>query len=477
MMFSFHRLRTRLIVAYVALILVGFGALALFAGRQLAESALTDYQSSLEAQAALVGRGLVEAWEHTLEGDIPLSGLQASVETFAAEAGVRITLLDARGQPIVDSTGELPQIDARTLPEIQSAMAAEVGSDVRSGAGGLPQVFAAAVVYEDRQPLGFVWLSTTATVSQQIVVRRWLALGAGVVGLAAAAVVVSLWLANSLTQPLEALRQAALKMAAGDLSQRLPETRRDEIGELSQTFNYLAGEVAGMLEEQRAFASNASHELRTPLTAIRLRSEALRAGTVSPEEQSQYVVEIDDEVVRLGRLVDELLLLSRLDAGRLTAGDEQVDARRLAQAVIRDLQGFAQSKGINVILDAPADLPPVQASYTFIQVVFRNVLDNALKYTPNGGRVDWRLWATDNRVWAEIHDTGQGIAPEDLAKVTNRFYRADKAHTRENAGSGLGLALVQSVIQVCGGEFRIESAGVGQGTTVTIGWAVAPRPA
>lgn len=476
-MFSSWRLRTRLIVAYVLLIVLGFSALALLAGRQLADSALTDYQSRLEAQATLVGRGLAEVWEHTLEGDIPLSGLQASVETFANEAGVRITLLDVRGHPIVDSTGELPEIDARTLPEIQRAVTAQVGSDIRSEAGNLPRVFAAAAVYEDRQPLGFVWLSTSLAASQQVVVQRWLALGAGVFGLAVAAAIVSLWLANSFTQPLEALRQAALKMAAGDLSQRLPETRQDEIGELSQTFNYLAGEVESMLEEQRAFASNASHELRTPLTAIRLRSEALRAGTVSPEEQAQYIAEIDDEVVRLGRLVDDLLLLSRLEAGRLTVADEQVDAARLAQAVIRDLHDVAQAKGIRVTIDAPADLPPVQANYSLVRVAFRNVLENALKYTPTGGHVNGRIWSTDGRVWTEFRDSGQGITSEELTKVTHRFYRADKAHTRENAGSGLGLSLVQSVMQVCGGELRIESAGLGKGTTVTLGWVAAPRPA
>jgi signal transduction histidine kinase len=331
-------------------------------------------------------------------------------------------------------------------------------------------IYAAAPVFEDEKVLGVVQLSRPVTDAAAAVRRRWWALAGGVSVLSLLAVVASSWIAASLARPLEQLRVSTLRLAAGDLDTRLPDLGSDEIGQVAAAFNDMADKVQAMLEEQRAFASNASHELRTPLTTIRLRSEALRAGTLDPATARQYSAEIDDEVARLGGLVEDLILLSRLDAGRAARGQESVDVVRLAQAALRDLSSLAQTQGVALLLDTPAARPTVWAASNHLRVVLRNLLSNALTYTPAGGSVTCRLRVEGDHLVLVVADTGQGVAPEDLPHLFERFYRADKAHGRAIRGAGLGLALVRSIVETYGGAVTLTSSGLGQGTTVQVIW-------
>jgi signal transduction histidine kinase len=261
-----------------------------------------------------------------------------------------------------------------------------------------------------------------------------------------------------------------MQMAQGNFSQRLPDMRRDEFGEVANAFNYMAGQVEAMIEEQRAFASNASHELRTPLTTIRLRSEALRDGELDQATAQQYLVEIDEEVRRLGDLVQDLMMLSRLDAGRLEAGRERIDPIRLARQLLAEIAPQAESRRITLQLDAPQALPPVTAGQAHLMIVFRNLLNNALKYTPDGGSITWQIRETGDAIQHTISDTGQGIAAEDLPRVFDRFYRVDKSRSRTMPGVGLGLSLVRMIVEFYGGTIDLQSEGIGQGVTVTVVW-------
>ena len=228
-----------------------------------------------------------------------------------------------------------------------------------------------------------------------------------------------------------------------------------------------------MLEEQRAFARNTSHELRTPLTALRLRTEALRYDALDPETTRRYIEEIDDEIVHLGNLVGDVTLLSRFDAGRAELGQDEIDLGRLAAVLCAQLEPLARERQVEFTLDGCDQPLLVRAGLTHLTVVLRNLLDNALKYTPSGGKVSCTLSRTAGGVEIRVQDSGQGIAEEDLPHIFERFYRADPAHGREIPGIGLGLALVKSIVDAYGGQIRVASAGVGYGTTVTLLWPVA----
>jgi signal transduction histidine kinase len=225
-----------------------------------------------------------------------------------------------------------------------------------------------------------------------------------------------------------------------------------------------------MLDEQRAFAANASHELRTPLTTIRLRSEALRYDDLDSDTTHQYIAEIDDEAARLGNLVEDLISLSRFDAGRAERGDELVDVVRLARAVMHEVAQREDAQGRDLVMEAGSDLPELRASTQHVRIVLRNLLGNAVSYTPPGGKIICQIEKQPDALQLTFADTGQGVAPDDLPHLFERFYRADKARSRGVGGVGLGLPLVQSIVHFYGGRIEIASPGLDQGTTVRVWW-------
>lgn len=465
-----YGLRARMLIAYAGLIIIGFVLLALLAGREITQGATEDYYSSLPTQASLVAQALTEPVEHYSEGELDQTALEASVAAYAQQLGVHITLIDPAGRAFIDSEGMVPTEDLLIFPEVESALRGNVTYGIYPDAAGTNRLYTAAPILEDDEVYSIVRMSATAAVPRDRLMQRWLTLALGAVLLGVLALIASWWLAASQTRPLEQLRHSANSLANGDFSQRLPEDRSDEVGELAVAFNHMADQVQAMVEEQRAFASNAAHELRTPLTAIRLRSEALRDGTVDVAMAKQYAVEIDDETTRMSNLVNDLMLISRLDAGQPEIAREQIDPSRLARALVSELRSRTAHQKIMLSLETPNELPSISASQGHLRVAFYNLLDNALKYTPEGGEVSWRLWTGEGWLRSIIADNGQGIAPEDLPHVFERFYRADKAHARTIGGVGLGLALVRSIVLAYGGRITIDSPGLGYGTVAEVWW-------
>ncbi|QPC84003.1 HAMP domain-containing protein [Phototrophicus methaneseepsis] len=313
-------------------------------------------------------------------------------------------------------------------------------------------------------------VSVPSTDLDTLIARRWglLLLLFGLVMIVA--LVATLWVSRTITKPLYALRESAIQLAKGDFTHRVAEVGQDEIGEVAQAFNEMAQQVESMINEQRAFASNTSHELRTPLTTIRLRSEALRYEALDEDMNQQYITEIDDEARRLGTLIEDLTLLSRFDAGRSELGRNEIDMRRFAGSMLQQFQQQARAKQITLFTEATDEPIILYASLNHLTVVFRNVLDNALKYTPEGGSVTWSISSGVEGVTSILEDTGLGIESENLPHLFERFFRVDKARSRQVPGTGLGLALVQSIVSAYGGSISIESEGLHHGTTVTIFW-------
>lgn len=476
-MFGQWRLRTRLIVTNVSLILLGFAGLALLAGNQIAAGAVEDFERSLETQAALVARNLREPVEHFVEGEESFAAVKTSVTELANDLNLQIILIDPRGFVWLSSDDSVGNISLAQDPEVQAVLngSATPVFDTRPDAQNVFQIYTAVAIAEDDQLLSIVRIAAPASATVGIINQRYLALAAGVLGLTGLAVVAALWLAASFTRPLEGLQASAMKLAAGDLSQRVTISRQDELGQLGQTFNHMAEQVEAMLLEQKAFASNASHELRTPLTTIRLRSEALREGHLDEATARQYIAEIDDEVSRLGRLVNDLIQLSRFDSGRAEVGNELIDPVRLARLLCQQMEQTAAARKARLTFASPDYLPPIRANQSHVRIVLQNLLDNALKYSAEGGQVEWRLVLEEGYLRSEIRDSGIGLAHEDMPHLFERFYRADKAHTRMTGGTGLGLPLAKSIVEFYNGRIQLHSNGPGQGTTATVWWPLPER--
>jgi signal transduction histidine kinase len=290
------------------------------------------------------------------------------------------------------------------------------------------------------------------------------------VGLVALAValLIAVMLSGSITRPIAAMTQASEAMARGDYDQTIQVESDDEIGRLGRAFNTMAREVKRAHRMQRDFVANVSHDLKTPLTSIQGFAQALIDGTIKDEEGRRHAAQvIYEETERMGRLVRGLLDLARLESGQVTMAREQVDLRGLLRDCADAFTLRADQAGIRFTARIPDDLPTVVGDAARLDQAFTNLLDNAFKYTPAGGSVELNALPTaEGTIEVSITDTGKGIPPEDLPRVFERFYRADKARSADGS-TGLGLAIAHEIIQAHGGTIRVASQ-VGHGTRFTV---------
>jgi two-component system phosphate regulon sensor histidine kinase PhoR len=222
------------------------------------------------------------------------------------------------------------------------------------------------------------------------------------------------------------------------------------------------------------FVANVSHELRTPLTAIQGYVETLLGGAMESAEDGRRFLEIvHRHTERLGRLLNDLTDLSNIELGKISLEFEATDIADVVDSVVGILRVRAETRGVRLDVDVPATLPPVHADHDRLHQILINLIDNAVKYTESGGSVRVGARTADGHVEIEVRDTGVGIPPADLPRITERFYRVDKARSRDLGGTGLGLAIVKHLVQAHGGELAIESTP-GRGTTVRVRLAVAP---
>jgi heavy metal sensor kinase len=275
------------------------------------------------------------------------------------------------------------------------------------------------------------------------------------------------FLARKALAPVDQLHRLTEEITADRLDRRLPLAgATDELGRLAQTINAMIARLERSFAEVRRFTADASHELRTPLTAIRAEAEVALNDTLAPADYRQLLGSILEECERLTRLTDQLLALSREDAGKGRPQRQPLDLTPLVNSVVETLRPLAQAKGVRLHTAGDGVLR-TQGDEGRLRQVFFNLLDNAIKYTPEGGRIDVELARRDQAAVVTFRDTGIGIPPEHLPHVFDRFYRVDKARTRAEGGTGLGLSIAQSIVQAHRG--RIEMASTpGRGTTCTV---------
>ena len=294
---------------------------------------------------------------------------------------------------------------------------------------------------------------------------RWLLATGIALGLSA---LVGLLLSRAIATPLRRLTAAAGAVAEGHLDQQVPVTSRDELGRLSRAFNDMTTRLKAARQMQIDMVANVSHELRTPLTSIKGYIETLRDGAVDdPEVRDTFLETTENETNRLIRLVNDLMLLSRVDAETLNLQRRPTDLAQLAQDTVERLSFQAEARQVRLEVDLKSAPPPVEVDPDRLAQVLVNLLDNAIKYSRPGGRVTLSVGSEpDGSTLIQVQDEGMGIAPADLARVGQRFYRADRARSRAEGGSGLGLAIARSLVEAHGGQLWMESEE-GQGTVVS----------
>ncbi|MBX7212926.1 MAG: HAMP domain-containing protein [Thermoflexales bacterium] len=284
-------------------------------------------------------------------------------------------------------------------------------------------------------------------------------------GSAALALLLGVVLARTLTQPLRALTVAIRRMAAGDLKQTVRVRTNDELGELAAAFNHMSADLDALTQSRRQMTADIAHDLRTPLTVIGGYVESMRDGVLKPTPER--LTTVGREVQLLQRLVTDLGTLAQAEGGQMRLNRAPLAADALLSMLAKSYQPLGDARNVRVLVDAPADLPHFSADPDRLAQVFGNLVTNALRHTPPGGSVTLSARRAANGVALMVTDTGEGISPQDLPHVFDRFYRGDKARSADGAESGLGLAIAKSIVEAHGGTIKAESAP-GQGTTMRI---------
>ena len=280
--------------------------------------------------------------------------------------------------------------------------------------------------------------------------------------------VLSVILSRALTRKIGRLLTAIRKVREGAYSHRAEIPGRDEIAQIGQEFNSLTDRLQTTENARRRFVSDASHELKTPLAAIRLLTDSiLQTDNIDPATTREFVADIGAEAERLSRITEDLLRLTRLDSGVLEPA-AAVEVLPVLEQTMRMMSLVAQEKGVELTYTAAGDCTVLGTRDEIYQIIY-NLTDNAVKYSPVGSTVQVSLRGTAEGVELTVADNGTGIPEEDLPRIFQRFYRVDKARSREAGGTGLGLSIVSDTVQRRGGT--VEAANrPGGGAVFTVRW-------
>ncbi len=505
-------LERRLLFTYVVLMVLGLGGLILWTGLRLQTAIVEQVEHDLELQAFIIADALREPLEHWKKGEnqterslnalvhsytqnvgVYITGINRA-RAYALNTGARVTIVTPSFHVLISSDDAVPAHFEHNHPEIVAAQTGNEQHDIRWDEWrNEERLFVAAPIIavedEAKELKGIVQLSVPMAPLYTEMRHTWASLvGAGGMVLVATALV-SLLLARQVAGPIRNLTVVTEAMAAGELDQQVKPTGPAEIERLGRAFNRMAGRVREMLARQQAFVANAAHELRSPLTSLQLRIDMLqRHSQEYPELAQHYLSQMEGEIERLRRLVDHLLTLSRLDEGELPP-QSPLDLAPLLYEVADEMHPLAQMAGLRLWIDVPPHLPTVMANADSMHTMVRNLLDNAIKYTPAGGEVVLRAMTEGLRhderdrrslifrrsppkqaglaVVIQVTDTGSGIPAEHLPHIFGRFYRVDKGRSRGQGGAGLGLSLVRSIVEAHSGWVSVESAPE-QGSTFTV---------
>jgi two-component system OmpR family sensor kinase/two-component system sensor histidine kinase BaeS len=271
--------------------------------------------------------------------------------------------------------------------------------------------------------------------------------------------------------PLRNLDQAARRLAHGDLSQRVPVRARDELGRLAETFNEMAARLQRSEELRRHMIQDIAHELRTPLTVIQGNLQAILDGVF--ELTPETIASIHEESLLLSRLIHDLRELSLAEARELPLHKQRVDLREIVRQATTVIQPQLEGKEIELTAELPEEPLPVEVDPQRIRQVLLNLLSNAQRYTPEGGRIAVRVARQGESAQVSVSDSGPGIPADDLPYVFERFWRGDKSRTRSSGGTGLGLAIAKQLIEAHGGRIWAESAP-GRGATFHFALSLQP---
>lgn len=395
-----------------------------------------------------------------------ISTARVYVENFPDKGLMELMVINSNGDVVITSTGFEPDKD-QTMPDYEQAMSEKSEYATWTGrlnSGENVMALTRMIYGSDDEYVG----SVRYIVSLEEADRRIFITIAGIslIGLIVLFLIIisSTYFLRSIVKPVQEIGDTAKRIAQGDFNARIGKFYDDEIGELCDTINYMAGELGNAEKMKNDFISSVSHELRTPLTAIKGWAETMQlGGSTDSRTMEKGLKIIVNESERLSGIVEELLDFSRIQNNRMVLKMDKIDILAEIDEAIYMLRERALSENKHLIYEEPEILPPVLGDKNRLRQVFINIIDNALKYTPESGIINIEVSQVEQNIVIKISDNGCGIPARHLSKVKEKFYKANQTQR----GSGIGLAVADEIVNLHSGTLDIASTE-GVGTIVSI---------
>ena len=430
----FQGLQFRLILGFTLALGLALAAVGVYTGYS-ANREVEQFSDRLEeARAARVEEMISLAYTRNRDW----SGIQGIVERAGDLYDRRIVVRDAQGRLIADS-----QAGYERVPVVWRGTGRF--RPIRTGNQeiGFLSLAPGQVETEVAEP------AISRVVSSVNWALVWAGLGAWIGG-----VLLVTMLSRRILSPVRALTGAAGRLGMGSLEERVEASSSDEIGQLGRTFNTMADRLQTAEEQRVRLMSDVAHELRTPLTNVRGYLEAMRDGVLTPTPAAIEVAH--QQAMHLGRLVEDVGLIAQADAGALTLDLQEESMGELAKMSVEAFRPAAERKGVALRVESPLGLPRTRMDRTRISQALGNLLDNAVRHTPEGGEVSVSVEAVGELVRVSVEDTGEGVPEEEVGQIFDRFYRVDPSRTRATGGTGLGLTIARQLVEAHGGSIRAE---------------------
>lgn len=453
----------KLLVTYLALTSLGTTILAGYILWSFYGYFMAMRQSDLDAWTSALGESVADALEENDPKRVDLL-----VQRYGARQSVTLRVFTPEGRLLFTSAPNIDKyiLDWSNVPGISEALQNKPTQGVAKGVlTNDDRLYAAKPISRNGRLLGVLRMSITLDQFQrQFQIIIFTVVGALFLTLLLCAFI-SEHLARNIAKPIQSMRNFAIQVGQGHLGETLDIPQKDELGQLATELNRMSQRLASLDKERRAFLANVSHELRTPVSNVLVTLEALNNGAdEEPELRSRFIQTAQDEIIRLSRLIKDLLDLGRLEAGVTSLEQQPLKLKDLVNRAVRAIESRMRSQGVGIKVDVPE--VQLQGDPERLLQAFLNILDNALKHSAADSKIFVRGYSKDTEVALQIQDQGLGISSSDLPHIFEQFYTVDRS--RQGSGAGLGLAIARRIVEAHGGRITASSSGAGKGATFTI---------
>ena len=426
-----------------------------FSATYFSESSRNSLRKNAEQAAGITLAGL-ESYQYQR---IPVSTIQNGYKIISTTTESDVFLVNLEGNTIICSEGENCNHRTYSIDEniMEKAIEGEYnGSGTLNGIYETSHYIVGIPIKYNNETLAVLFASTEATEVWFFIMDLMdIIFFCALIATAVSSVAIY-FVTNKMTKPLREMAAAAKSFSTGDFTVRVPVDGEDEISQLAKSFNHMADSMADLESVRRSFIANVSHELKTPMMTIGGFIDGILDGTVPAEKHKQYLEVVSEEVKRLSRLVKSMLSIARIEAGDMKLNPTNFDINELVCRTVFAFEQKIEEKNLE-ILGLESDEVFVNADNDLIHQVVYNLIDNAVKFVNEGGCISFGYQVKDKMVYISVKNTGSGIAQHELPRLFDRFYKTDKSRSLDKSGVGLGLYIVQTIVNQHKGDLLVKS--------------------